>query len=96
MLPFLSRGQLRQSTAYHRTTVKPKHCDVLCQTLYRLVIPNLPRGIQKENYKHVRESVIVYLGASKISPSKGPSTRDEGVENSSNKLNKTYYDMSVP
>ena len=58
--------------------------------------PNLPGGIQKESHKNVRERLIVCLKTSRIGPSKGPRIRDEGVANSLDKLNKTYYDMSVP
>ena len=96
MLPVLSRGQPRQSITYYRTTTKRKHCNVLCQTLYRSVAPDLPGWIEKESYKNVRERLIVCLGTFRIGPSKGPRIRDEGVANSSDKLNKTYYDMSVP
>lgn len=96
MSPVLSRGQPRQSTTYHGTTTKRKHCDVLCQTSYRLVVPNLPGGVQKEIYKYVRETVIVYLGTSRISPFKGPRIRAGGVIDAPDRLNKTFYDVDVP
>ena len=94
MSPVLSRGQPRQSATYHRTTTQRKHCNVLCQTLYHLVAPDLPGRIQKQFNKNVRERLIVYLP--RVGPSKGPRIREEGVGNSSDKLKKTYYDMSVP